>query len=122
MNWRPSLTFHLRPEPSKVNQLEGSLGQFVRRQSTKYVDLYATLVAVEGLEWFPVSDLDVETPYDASNDVEIYYRRQPAPARVDLYPGTFVDSVFSFHSLVNHAKNPANVNLCQILIVSERPT
>ena len=56
----------------------------------KYVDLHISLVGSESIEWFPLNDLQVKTPYDASNDAEIYYRHQSGSARVNLHPGTFV--------------------------------
>ena len=37
-----------------------------------------------------VSGLAVHAPYDPGSDVAFYHRLGPAPARVDVVPGTFV--------------------------------
>ncbi len=56
----------------------------------KYVDIQTTLVGAEGIEWFPTSSLTVKTPYDEAKDVAFFYRPAQGPARVDVFPGTFV--------------------------------
>ena len=55
-----------------------------------YVDVQASIRGAEGIEWFPVEGLTVETPYDSAADVTFYRRPAPAPARVDVVPGSFV--------------------------------
>ncbi len=56
----------------------------------EYVDVQTVIAGAEGIEWFPVQDLAVQTPYDLATDVAFYHRPGPAPARVDVVPGTFV--------------------------------
>jgi biofilm protein TabA len=55
----------------------------------KFIDVQATLLGVEGIDWFPRATLEVKEPYDAVRDVELYHRPQAVPARVDVYPGYF---------------------------------
>jgi len=54
-----------------------------------YVDVQTLLAGREAIEWFPVEDLIVETPYDPERDVVFYHVPGPAPARVEVAPGTF---------------------------------
>ncbi len=56
----------------------------------KYVDIQTVLIGGEAIEWFSRDGLAVDTPYDESKDAEFYKRIGPGPARVDLFPGTFV--------------------------------
>jgi YhcH/YjgK/YiaL family protein len=56
----------------------------------RYIDIQTTLVGAEGIEWFPAPSLAIKTAYDPANDVVLYHRPGPAPARVDVFPGTFV--------------------------------
>ncbi len=56
----------------------------------KYVDIQTVLKGGEGIEWSPRDDLVVDTAYDKSKDAEFYKRICPGPARVDVFPGTFV--------------------------------
>jgi YhcH/YjgK/YiaL family protein len=56
----------------------------------KYIDIQVALAGSETLEWFPVADLEVQTPYDADRDVEFYHRPHAGPASVVLRPGLFV--------------------------------
>ncbi|MDF1553839.1 MAG: YhcH/YjgK/YiaL family protein [Deferrisomatales bacterium] len=56
----------------------------------EYVDVQTAISGTEGIEWFPVSDLAEQAPYDPGGDVAFYRRPGPAPARVDVVPGTFV--------------------------------
>ena len=55
----------------------------------EYVDVQTLLAGREAIEWFPVEDLAVETPYDPERDVGFYQVPGPAPARIDVAPGTF---------------------------------
>jgi YhcH/YjgK/YiaL family protein len=55
-----------------------------------YVDIQMALVESEGIDWFPRDSLDLKTPYNEEKDVEYYHRPGPAPARVNVFPGTFV--------------------------------
>ncbi len=56
----------------------------------KYIDIQTTLVAAEGIEWFPLDKLEIKTPYEAAKDVAFYHRPRPGSARVEVYPGSFV--------------------------------
>jgi len=64
--------------------------QAVLEAHRTYIDIQTPLDGSEAIEWFPQKGLTVKTPYDAADDVEFYERPGPAPARVDVYPGTFV--------------------------------
>lgn len=54
-----------------------------------YVDVQTLLVGREAIEWFPVEDLVVDAPYDPERDVAFYRVPGPAPARVEVTPGSF---------------------------------
>lgn len=56
----------------------------------KYVDIQTVLIGGEGIEWFSRDGLVVDTPYDDSKDVQFYKCTMLGPARVDVFPGTFV--------------------------------
>lgn len=56
----------------------------------RYVDVQATLIGAEGVDWFPRDSLDVREPYDQERDVAFYHRPEIVPARVDVYPGMYV--------------------------------
>lgn len=56
----------------------------------KYIDVQTVLVGGEGIEWFLRDGLEADTPYDETKDAEFYRRTSPGPARVDVFPGTFV--------------------------------
>ena len=56
----------------------------------KYLDIQSTLVAAEGIEWFPQNKLEVKTPYNQDKDVEFYNHPAFVPARIDVFPGLFV--------------------------------
>lgn len=55
-----------------------------------YIDVQMTLSGSEGIDWFPTQSLESSGPYNAQKDVEYFKRPGPAPARVNVFPGTFV--------------------------------
>jgi YhcH/YjgK/YiaL family protein len=54
------------------------------------VDVQMALVGTERIDWFPLETLTATDTYDLGKDVQHYRRPGPAPASVDLQPGTFV--------------------------------
>lgn len=56
----------------------------------KYIDIQAVLVGSEAIEWFSTNGLAIDKQYDDTKDVEFFNRPAPGPARVDVFPGTFV--------------------------------
>lgn len=54
-----------------------------------YIDIQTTLAGSERIDWFPAAGLEVAEPYDPQKDVTFYRRPGPAPAHVDVFPGTF---------------------------------
>jgi YhcH/YjgK/YiaL family protein len=56
----------------------------------RYVDIQMTLEGGERIDWFPVETLDPKAPYDEARDVQWLRWPGPAPASVDVLPGTFV--------------------------------
>lgn len=56
----------------------------------KFIDIQSTLVGAEGIEWFPIEGLEPVTPFDDVKDRAFYRRPGCAPAKVDVFPGTFV--------------------------------
>ena len=55
----------------------------------EYIDIQISLKGAEGIDWFPVSTLDVKEAYDDVKDRTLYHRYEPAPAHVDNHPGMF---------------------------------
>lgn len=55
----------------------------------KYIDIQTVISGAEGIECFPAAGLSVNSPYNEGKDVEFYVRPGAAPARLDLFPGTF---------------------------------
>ncbi|MFQ5586111.1 MAG: YhcH/YjgK/YiaL family protein [Thermodesulfobacteriota bacterium] len=55
-----------------------------------YIDIQTVLIGGEGFEWFPSNSLTVEKPYDTSKDAAFYHRPASGPARLTIFPGTFV--------------------------------
>ncbi|MFH1515078.1 MAG: YhcH/YjgK/YiaL family protein, partial [bacterium] len=49
-----------------------------------------TLINSEGIEWFPVDTLTIKTIYDDEKDAEFYIRPHNGPAKIDVFPETFV--------------------------------
>lgn len=56
----------------------------------KHIDIQTALVNSEGIDWFPRGQLQTKTPYDTEKDVIFFHRPPAAPARISVYPGTFV--------------------------------
>lgn len=56
----------------------------------RYVDIQTILVADEGIEWFPIENLDIKVPYDMTKDVAFYKRPERPLARIGLHSGIFV--------------------------------
>ena len=54
----------------------------------KYIDIQMTLVGAERIDWFPLENLEVKTPYD-DTDFEFYHRPGDAPIHIDNHPGNF---------------------------------
>jgi YhcH/YjgK/YiaL family protein len=55
----------------------------------EYIDIQISLKGSEGIDWYPVSTLDVSKEYDAKRERALYHRYEPAPAHVDNHPGMF---------------------------------
>jgi len=55
-----------------------------------YLDVQAVLCGAEGIAWHPAGGLEVRQAYDAAGDVEFYHTPELLPARVEVFPGTFV--------------------------------
>jgi YhcH/YjgK/YiaL family protein len=56
----------------------------------QYLDVQMVLSGSERIDWFPAESLTIKTPYDPARDARFYNRPGPAPASVDVHPGTFV--------------------------------
>ena len=55
----------------------------------EYIDIQISLKGTEGIDWYPVSTLDVKEEYNAEIDRALYHRYELAPAHVDNHPGMF---------------------------------
>ena len=55
----------------------------------KYIDIHTTITKKERIEWYPTAGLKIIKPYDANEDAVYYERREPACARLNMYPGMF---------------------------------
>ena len=55
----------------------------------QYVDIQMLLVGAEDIGWFPREPLDVMTPYNEENDVELYGHPDSDPVRIGIVPGRF---------------------------------
>jgi YhcH/YjgK/YiaL family protein len=55
----------------------------------KYIDIQASLIGAEGIDWFPRSSLELKSEYLTEKDVEYYHRPDVVPARADIYTGMF---------------------------------
>ncbi|MCL5269957.1 MAG: YhcH/YjgK/YiaL family protein [bacterium] len=55
----------------------------------QYIDIQAALAGGERIEWHPAAGLEVKTPYDAHKDAVFFRPPAPAPAGVNVFPGTF---------------------------------
>lgn len=56
----------------------------------KYLDIQAVITGEEGIGWGQVDELEIDTPYDAAKDAELYKRPEHGLLRVDLVPGNFM--------------------------------
>ena len=56
----------------------------------KYLDIQAVITGEEGIGWSQVEALEIDTPYDESQDAELYKRPAQGLLRVDLFPGDFM--------------------------------
>lgn len=56
----------------------------------KYLDIQAVITGEEGIGWRQADELEIETPYDAAKDVELYKHPKQGLLRVDLFPGNFM--------------------------------
>jgi YhcH/YjgK/YiaL family protein len=55
----------------------------------EFIDVQMALVGGERIDWFPAEELVSKAPYDPARDVQFFLRPGPAPASVDVLPGTF---------------------------------
>ena len=56
----------------------------------KYLDIQAVLRGEEGIGWSQADALQIDTPYDAAKDAELYKHPKQGLLRVDLFPGDFM--------------------------------
>ena len=56
----------------------------------KYLDIQVVITGEEGIGWGQTDDLEIETPYDAAKDAELYKHPAQGLLRVDLFPGDFM--------------------------------
>ncbi|OGQ87046.1 MAG: hypothetical protein A2512_06585 [Deltaproteobacteria bacterium RIFOXYD12_FULL_56_24] len=56
----------------------------------KYLDIQAVLSGEEVIGWCQAGALEIDTPYDAARDVELYKHPAQGLLRVDLFPGNFM--------------------------------
>lgn len=56
----------------------------------KYLDIQVVLRGEEGIGWSQVDDLQIDTPYNAAKDAELYIHPKQELLRVDLVPGNFM--------------------------------
>jgi YhcH/YjgK/YiaL family protein len=56
----------------------------------KYLDIQAILTGEEVIGWCQADALQIDTPYDAAKDVELYKHPEQGLLRVDLFPGNFM--------------------------------
>ncbi len=56
----------------------------------KYLDIQMVITGEEGIGWCQADELEIDTPYDASKDAELYKRPEHGLLRVDLFPGNFM--------------------------------
>jgi len=54
-----------------------------------YIDIQSSLIAEEGIDWFPQSSLELKQSYNPEKDVQYYHRPISVPTRVDIYSGMF---------------------------------
>jgi YhcH/YjgK/YiaL family protein len=56
----------------------------------KYLDIQAVLTGEEVIGWHQADALQIDKPYDAGKDVELYKHPAQGMLRVDLFPGNFM--------------------------------
>ena len=56
----------------------------------KYLDIQAVITGEEGIGWSQIDALEIDAPYDESNDAELYKYPAQGLLRVDLFPGNFM--------------------------------
>ncbi|MCX5875170.1 MAG: YhcH/YjgK/YiaL family protein [Deltaproteobacteria bacterium] len=56
----------------------------------KYLDIQMVITGEETIGWCQADELEIDTPYDASKDAELYKRPEQGLLRVDLFPGNFM--------------------------------
>jgi len=56
----------------------------------KYLDIQAVITGEEGIGWCQADELEIDTPYDASQDAALYKRPAQGLLQVDLFPGNFM--------------------------------
>jgi YhcH/YjgK/YiaL family protein len=55
-----------------------------------YLDIHASIINAERIDWYPASSLTVSRPYDAVKDEITYAKPQGAAASLIMPPGLFV--------------------------------
>ena len=56
----------------------------------KYLDIQAVITGEEGIGWCQADALEIDIPYDASQDAVVYKCPEQGLLRVDLLPGNFM--------------------------------
>lgn len=56
----------------------------------KYLDIQMVISGEEGIGWCQADALEIDVPYDASKDAELYKHPEQGLLRVDLFPGNFM--------------------------------
>jgi len=56
----------------------------------KYLDIQAVISGEEGIGWSQAEDLEIDTPYDAAKDAELYKHPKQGLLQVDLFPRNFM--------------------------------
>ena len=55
----------------------------------EYIDIQASLIKDERIDWFPLKGLSARDVYDPEKDVVHYHHPGPTPAQVAVQPGMF---------------------------------
>lgn len=56
----------------------------------KYLDIQMVITGEEGIGWCQADELEIDVPYDAAKDAELYKHPKQGLLRVDLFPGNFM--------------------------------
>ena len=67
----------------------GAAEQSVLEAHRTYIDIQATLLGTERLDWFALAGLQVQTAYDAKTDAAFFVHPGQAGAQLLLRPGLF---------------------------------